>query len=518
MKRWLATTIAVIVIVVVAVSAFAAIETFEFSTPVAAKKPFYVGVTYCGDNVTEAYQLIDKVKGYTNLFVVQSGPLMDNLTKMEQICDYAVNSGLNIIVYYADNGDGDNTCSAFVNAASARYGSHFLGLYYNDEMGGKMLGGSVFLNVSPTESVNTGSDSLGCTISDPANGQTTFYEFMSSGEIDVFGSQVLSDGASLEDTTNYFLNGTISFSYTYWPFNATSSYSETFWYLPNGTVLNQNGAAVTGHGSISQFESYQKVLAMKPLQTPAEAADAFVYDEKQILATAGNQSDVHLFTSDFGLYWYDYLGGYNTVFAELFGGQTGAENLALVRGAADMQGKSWGVMVEPARQSPLELQSGNQMYKELKQAYEDGSDYAVVFNYAPGENVNNPIPIAGDNGTIVINSVNGTQTPSDAGLLQSAQFSALQKFWNDVVENPHETNNVTAEDAFVLPQNFGGCLGNQNDTVWGLWKADSTSQQIWSSTQTALSKYGSKLDIVIDDPTDSAAGRYQHVVYWNQTA
>ena len=35
--------------------------------------------------------------------------------------------------------------------------------------------------------------------------------------------------------------------------------------------------------------------------------------------------------------------------------------------------------------------------------------------------------------------------------------------------------------------------------------------------QASLAKYGSKLDIVYDDPADTVAGGYQHVYYWNQT-
>ncbi len=34
--------------------------------------PFYVGVTFCGNTTAEAKLLIDKVKDYTNLFVLQS--------------------------------------------------------------------------------------------------------------------------------------------------------------------------------------------------------------------------------------------------------------------------------------------------------------------------------------------------------------------------------------------------------------------------------------------------------------
>ncbi|MCW4034155.1 MAG: hypothetical protein NWF03_02185, partial [Candidatus Bathyarchaeota archaeon] len=65
--------------------------------------PFYVGVTYCGQSTQDAMLLIDKVKNYTNLFVLQSGVLQYNLTSMEQICNYAVDSGLNVIAYFGSH-------------------------------------------------------------------------------------------------------------------------------------------------------------------------------------------------------------------------------------------------------------------------------------------------------------------------------------------------------------------------------------------------------------------------------
>jgi hypothetical protein len=81
---------------------------------------------------------------------------------------------------------------------------------------------------------------------------------------------------------------------------------------------------------------------MNPIKDYNDAATIFVSTEQHTLSSIGNQSDVELFTSDYGLYWFDYKGGYNTVFAELFGGQTDAQTLALDRGAADMQDKTWG--------------------------------------------------------------------------------------------------------------------------------------------------------------------------------
>ena len=62
------------------------------------------------------------------------------------------------------------------------------------------------------------------------------------------------------------------------------------------------------------------------------------------------------------------------------------------------------------------------------------------------------------------------------------------------------THGVKAEAAFVLPNSYGCGMRSVNDHIWGLWKADSTSEQIWTQLQSKLEQYGSKLDIVYDDP------------------
>ena len=136
-------------------------------------------------------------------------------------------------------------------------------------------------------------------------------------------------------------------------------------------------------GSISQFESYQQVWDSTPLQNSTAVANVFLNTEHHNIGTIGNQSEVPLFTADYGLDWFDYKGGYDVVLGELGWNQPTTQNIALVRGAADMQNKSWGTMIDWQDLSPPTLMSGNQMYNAMKQSYESGAKYVVVFNYSP---------------------------------------------------------------------------------------------------------------------------------------
>jgi hypothetical protein len=483
-KKQLAVVLSLVIITVIAVSSFAAIEDDLPSSThvVAAKKPFYVGVTYCGDSVSEAEQLIDSVKNYTNLFVVQSGPLMDDLADLNQICNYAVQAGLNIIVYFTNSSPTVNV-PLFISNGQATWGSHFLGVYYCDELGGKMLGAGITINSN--NMILNGRN--GEVDEFPQNQTQPQFYFSTSGVVSVVYTPQITNQSSVNPSVTpiritYYPNGTISYT-TF----------TTLIYEPNGKVLNQNGQVVNNQGNISQFEPYQQVLNQNPLLNYTDVANVYVSNLKSTLSDIGNQTDVNLFTSDYGLYWFDYLGGYNTVFAELFGTQTDTQTLALDRGAANMQDKNWGVMIEPACQSPLTLQTGGQIYNELRQAYEDGAGYAVVFNYAPNSN-------------------------STVGLLQDNQFAAIQEFWTEIVQNPNITNNVKGQDAIVLPSDYGWGMRSSRDTIWGIWQPDASSQQVWNSVHQSLAKYVSRLDIVYADSAYPTQGRYQRVAYWNQTA
>jgi hypothetical protein len=110
---------------------------------------FYIGVSFCGHTVEEAKCLVDRVKNFTNVFVVQSLPISYDEATLNEICDYAVASGLSIIVYFSlfDEYWQIN----WLNSAEARWGGKFLGVYLYDEPGGLQLDQAGQIGRPPSE-------------------------------------------------------------------------------------------------------------------------------------------------------------------------------------------------------------------------------------------------------------------------------------------------------------------------------------------------------------------------------
>lgn len=456
------------------------------------QKTFYVGVTFGGSTSAEAKQLIDKVKDYTNLFVVASGSMQNDITELENTCDYAVKSELDIIVYFGSYQTQSFTTAPFIETAQERWGSHFLGIYYGDEPGGKMLDGDRDSRIDLGDVPNLGnvekySDRV--KISQTNGSIITSKEFTISGE---YSGQITLNYGNI--TISYYTDGIIHVS------NYTDPQNPEFLtYLPNGTVTLQKGVStvtISDRGNISQFEPYQELWNSRPFQTANDAATvatAYVNAKQASTSWIRNQSHVNIFTSDYALYWWDYQGGYDTVFAQLGWNNTVAQEIGLVRGAANLQGKSWGtILTWKYTQAPY-LASGDELFDQMKASYESGAEYVVVFNYAED--------MIGQYGT-----------------LQEQHFQALERFWNDVVQNPNVVHGgVKAEAALVLPKNYGWGMRNPTDRIWGLWNTNSTSEQIWTQLQNKLAQYGSRIDIVYDDPANSVAGKYPNIYYWNQT-
>ena len=406
--------ITLILIVIIVTAAFFIPQTLmNTNTP---NRPFYIGVNYCGNSTTEAKMLIDKVKTYTNLFVIQSLNFSQNETALTEICDYAVNQNLNIII---------NPLTASYNLsalrplvkwqvpllqnATNRWGNKFLGVYYDDEPGG------IHLDYDWTSFFNSPDFAM---YSHPNNPLYKIYQ----------------------DTQNP--NPTAPRNYT----------REATWFT---NIINWT-----------------------------------------LLPERWKKAGVTSLTSDYAFYWWDYLGGYNVIFAQLGWNHTLTQDIALVRGAAHMQNKTWGTILTWKYDQPPYIDDPENIYQQLLMSYQAGATYTVIFNY-PQYPEGNPY-----------------------GILTDAHFQALQRFWNQITTKPNTQNLLDysqAEAALVLPQNYGWGMRNPNDRIWGFWGPDERSPQIWNITRALLTRYGLDIDIIYEDPQFNVAGKYQKTYSWNST-
>ena len=441
--------------------------------------PFLVGVTYCGNSTAEAKVMVDRVKNYTNLFVLQSGPLMTDEASVREIGDYAVSCGLRFAAMFDPSASARR--ATWLGFAEQRWGDMFAGVYYDDEPGGKMLDAhQVTLYEGTSERItkyNHGSVSVykkGLSIT-----------YMPNGDIFVNQQNIPSSNLTSQPTelpkrnsnaTAYYSNGTITFR----------ELGGDFFTMDNGTSL------------ISQLKPRDEWLNAYPFPNCDAVAEKYVKSIQRTLEELNTQWSLHqsfpIFTSDYALYWWDYQGGYDLILAQLGWNNSVAQEIGLVRGAANLQGKPWGTIITWTYTKPPYLTSGNEMYEQMRMSYESGAEYVIIFNYA--KDMEGPY-----------------------GTLKEEHFEALELFWNDVVQNPAITHGgIKAEAAFVLPKNYGWGMRNPQDTVWGLWEPTAEAQQAWQPLQDAVAKYGLRLDIVFDDQAHPFDGKYSKVYYWNQTS
>jgi len=361
--------------------------------------PFYVGVTFCGNKTAEAKLLIDRVKTFTNLFVLQSGPVSKNETATNEICDHAVAAGLNVIVYF---GWFDRDCPwqlPWLDLAKQRWGDRFLGVYYYDEPGGKQL---------------------------DYNWSRLFNQMKQQ----------------------------------------------------NSTLYQIHAAAIDGYVNGSLVQSYDEAAK---IYVNAVKADPGLKRLKTRSITA--------FTSDYALYWFDYLGGYDVVLAQLGWNHSLVQDIALIRGAARMQNKTWGAIITWKYREPPYLDNAEEVYRQMCVAYESGAKYVVIFNYP---------------------KVKG----NDYGILTDEHFKALEKFWNDVVMPKKMQDSVKTETVLVLPKNYGWGMRHPQDRIW-YWGPDEQSPQIWELSRNLLSQYGRDLDMVYADLAFPVTDHYTQIFQWN---
>ncbi|MCL2691040.1 MAG: hypothetical protein FWE56_02125 [Candidatus Bathyarchaeota archaeon] len=366
----------------------------------------YLGVSFCGNTTAEAKVLIDKIKDYTNLFVLQSGPVSHNMTATTEICDYATSQGLDVIVFFGWFDIEHTERGYWIQEAVKRYGDKFLGVYYYDEPGGLQL---------------------------DYDWENHFMEW--SAHIKASGVSNDKFYQDLLELSEGYLNGTIQ------AYDAEAQmYVKYMQNSPNISFLKDNSLTV--------------------------------------------------FVSDYALFWWDYLGGYDVIFAELGWTNSTAQEISLLKGAAHLQNKEWGVIATWLYYDEPYLDTGEEIYNQLLLSYKAGAKYLIIFDYPTIEG--NPY-----------------------GVLTDDHFEALQKLWTDI-NNPAIKRVTKPEAVLVLPQNYGWGMRHVNDRIW-LWSADEHSPQIWETSQKLLEQYGINLDIVYDDPQFPITNKYPKIYYWNQT-
>lgn len=203
-------------------------------------------------------------------------------------------------------------------------------------------------------------------------------------------------------------------------------------------------------------------------------------------------NSIPMFVSDYALFWFDYLAGYDTVFVEMGWNHSLVQDIALIRGAANVQGKDWGAIVVWKYDQEPYLDSGEAIYDQMVTAYKAGAKYITIFNYP--------------------------QMPDNSyGVMQEEHFEALERFWNDAVSGKIGHNSIITEAVFVLPKDYGWGMRHPDDRIWGFWGPDEKSPVIWEQKNRLLGKYGYTLDIIYDDLRFPVRDKYKQVYFWNST-
>ena len=374
------------------------------------KDTVYVGVAFGGSTTAQAKLLIDRAKNYTNLFVLDSGinAISTNKSAVEEICDYATNAGLNIIVnlgtWTQENWPWQ---IQFINISNEKYGDKFLGVYYDDEVGGIPLDWDWPIFFTQNNSLFYGENRLSL--------KDIHYKLQMAN---ITGVQ----------PQNYN--------------------EEAQWF---NLLLDGN----RGHNDLKRY-------------------------------------NITTITSDYALYWFDYIGGYDILLAQLGWNNSVNQDIALVRGAATMQNKEWGVIITWKYDESPYLDTGTNIYNQMSMAYNAGAKYITIFDY-PYNSADNPY-----------------------GIMTDEHFKSLENFWNQLVTKSNPNSNQ-AQAALVLPKDYGWGMRRVDDKIWGFWGPDDKSPIIWNNSQTLLNKYGLRLDIIYDDPAFPIQGNYSKVYYWNQT-
>lgn len=133
------------------------------------------------------------------------------------------------------------------------------------------------------------------------------------------------------------------------------------------------------------------------------------------------------------------------------------------------------------------IASPQELYDDLILAYNSGAKYIVVFNYPKVHRY---------------------------GVLTQEHLQVMQKFWR-YLKNCQNKPNEWGDVAYILPKAYGFGFRGDDDSIWGLWKADDLANKIWNYANLLLRLYGLRLDIVYYDNNLNISNLYNKLYFWN---
>ena len=139
------------------------------------------------------------------------------------------------------------------------------------------------------------------------------------------------------------------------------------------------------------------------------------------------------------------------------------------------------------------IENPTQLYNDMVFAWQSDAKYIIVFD--------------------------GNSTDAaTSGVLTQTHLNEMKQFWTYTKTNTR-SNEYPADTAYVLPPDYGYGFRSPNDTIWGLWSADTLSSVVWNQANTLLATYGNKLDIVYANRLDSEPITlpYKTLIFWNGT-
>ncbi len=229
-------------------------------------------------------------------------------------------------------------------------------------------------------------------------------------------------------------------------------------------------------------------------QNNSDAASKYLnmVAEEGLLRFAENFNDYstfNVFTSDYALFWYDYLACYNVVLAHFGWNNTRQLQIALCRGAATAHNSDWGAIITWTYKQPPYIENPEKLYSDMVLAYNNGAKYILVFNWPTDQ--------------------------SQYGILTQEHLDKMQLFWNYIQENPQPKQNIDV--AYVLPKDYGFGFRRPDDSIWGLWGPDELSPIIWNQANSLLETYNSQLNIIYETAYPTKLENYKRTVFWNGT-